>query len=141
MKSYCLDTNYILRFLLKDNSKQADTVEDLLIQASEKRVFCHVSLIVQMELIYVLHSFYQEEKKELIHILHNVYELLFVDFEKKALMIKALALYEKSSISIQDAYLITLSLEQKMEFASFDKKALRVFQEQGKSVNDFVITL
>jgi predicted nucleic-acid-binding protein len=131
MKRYCLDTNYILRFLLKDHSKQADTVEQLLIKASEKKLSCHVSLIVQMELIYVLHSFYQEEPQRIKQIMSSLYEFLFVEFEQKTLMKNALALYEERSISIQDAYLITLSLEQKMEFASFDKKALKVFREQN----------
>ena len=129
MKKYCLDTNYLLRFLLKDNLKQADVVEKLLVRASEGKLICYVSVIVQMELVYVLSSFYNENVDKIKEIMESLYEMVFIEYENIDLMQRAFGIYGSSSISVQDAFLIALSLEDKMEFASFDKKAVKVFEK------------
>lgn len=130
MKTFCLDTNFLLRFLINDIDQQAQEAEDLLDKASKGKIDCFVSIIVQMEIIYVLSSFYDQSKTEVYDKVSLLYNLNFIDFEYLNIMKKALEIYLKTSLSIQDAFLVSLSKENKMQFTSFDKKAVNFFNKQ-----------
>jgi len=130
MKTFCLDTNFLLRFLINDIDKQAQEAENLLNKASAGEINCFVSIVVQMEIIYVLSSFYDQNKTEVCDKVSLLYDLNFIDFEYLNTMKKALEIYLKTSLSIQDAFLVSLSKENKMQFTSFDKKAVNFFNKQ-----------
>jgi predicted nucleic-acid-binding protein len=129
MEVYCIDTNYILRFLLNDVESQANLVEQLFHSASEGEVKCFISVIVQMEIIYVLSSFYDQNKQNIYEKMQGLYSLSFLDFESAQLMKQSLGIYLNSNVSVQDAYLICLSKLRNMNLTTFDKKAYKVFKE------------
>jgi predicted nucleic-acid-binding protein len=57
-----LDTNFILRMVLRDNSEQFEVVENLLKLANQNTCKLFVSLVVVFEAEWVLRSFYKIEK-------------------------------------------------------------------------------
>ena len=129
MTKYCLDTNYILRFLLDDIKEQSLEVEKLLESALIKKSEIYISIIVQMELIYVLSSFYKESKLEIYKIMKKLYDMNFIGFEYKEIMLESIDKYLDHNISIQDSFLLTLSKKNTMELKTFDKKLLVVFKK------------
>ena len=54
-----IDTNYFLRFLLKDNEKQFIEVKKLFEKAILGEIDLYTSLIVIFEIYWVLSSFYK----------------------------------------------------------------------------------
>ena len=61
-----LDTNILVRFLVKDDEKQADAVFSLFKKAEWHREKLFVSLIVLLELIWVLDSLYKVPRDKLL---------------------------------------------------------------------------
>ncbi len=124
---YCLDTNYLLRYIVDDIPEQTDEVVNIFDLASEGKVECFVSITAQMEIFYVLSSFYEYDKKEVCVAMTNIYNMVFLDFEYVEIMEEVLDLYLQKNISIQDAFLIIFSKKNNMEFKTFDKKASKLF--------------
>lgn len=122
MKKYCVDTNYILKFLLNDIEEQALEVENLLKEVINKQAEVFVSVIVQMEIIYVLSSFYKVEKSEVYQIMKKLYDMSFIEFEYYDLMQNVMNRYMDYNISIQDSFLIKFSKDKEMDVKTFDKK-------------------
>lgn len=128
MPKYCLDTNYLLRYILNDIPSQADEVVQILELASEGKAVCLVSVVVQMEVFFTLSTFYDYNKNDIYKIMTNIYNMVFLDFEYAEIMRIALEIYLDKNLSIQDSFLIAFSKMEKMELKTFDKKALKVFQ-------------
>jgi|688.fasta_scaffold114848_3 predicted nucleic-acid-binding protein len=128
MPKYCLDTNYLLRYILNDIPSQADEVVQILELASEGKAVCFVSIVVQMEVFFTLSTFYDYNKNDIYKIMTNIYNMVFLDFEYAETMRIALEIYLDKSLSIQDSFLIAFSKTEKMELKTFDKKALKAFQ-------------
>lgn len=112
-----VDTNLILRFLLNDNPKQADLAK-FLFASSEKLV---IPDMVIAEIIWVLQSIYKFSKSDVIKKVQQFLGLnIFICNYK--LMRETLILYKENNISFVDAYLLALTVENKLEgIYSFDK--------------------
>lgn len=129
-----VDTNLILRFLLNDNRKQADSVK-LLFASSEKLL---IPDMVIAEIIWVLQSVYKFSKSDSTEKVQQFLSLnIFIcNYE---LLGETLIIYKENKISFVDAYLLTLSLEKNLEgIYSFDKgldkiKQIKRFDPSGFS--------
>jgi predicted nucleic acid-binding protein len=129
MITYCLDTNYLLRYIIEDVSEQVDEVVKLFEECAEGNARCFVSIVVQMECFYVLSTFYDFDKQKVCDIMSNIYDMSFIRFDQLSIMRRAMEIHLTSSLSIQDAYMVSLSLERGYGFKSFDKKAINVFDK------------
>ena len=100
-----LDTNIIIRFLTRDDPKQADRIEKLF---NDKKIpsFTLPDLVFA-EIIYVLLSVYKLSKEETAEKMS-----LLLEFEKircnKKILKTAIELFLDSPISFIDAYLLSL---------------------------------
>jgi predicted nucleic-acid-binding protein len=116
-----IDTNVILRYLLKDNIDFYDTVviffENLKI-GTEKAIILESVLT---ECVYVLIKFYKIPKDETIR---QLYELLcykgIVNKDKKELK-DALIFFSEKNIAIVDCILWAKAKNNNMELLTFDK--------------------
>lgn len=114
-----IDTNILLRFLLQDHdvlSRQANEIID------KHDVVCLNSVIY--EVIHVLQSVYQIERKI---IADNLLILLKDDIilgENKAVIIQALQVYQETSLDFIDCLLIAYRLIDNHDILSFDKKLI-----------------
>lgn len=130
MKSYFIDTNYFLRFLLKDNEEQFKKILFIFKLAIDKKINLYTSVIVFFELYWVLRSFYKNNKKNCVDLLSKIIKINFIDFENKEIIQEALTLFEKTNLDLEDCYNLSYSKKINIdELATFDKKLLKNFKK------------
>lgn len=117
-----VDTNYFLRFLLKDNTKQHNQAKELFNSGVQGKCKLFSSTIVYFEIYWVLHSFYGKNKKELCAILENILRLEFIDFEEREILFEAVDLFKDSNLSLEDCYNYSYSKHKKAtDIKTFDQ--------------------
>jgi predicted nucleic-acid-binding protein len=133
MKSFFLDTNYFLRFLIKDNQSQYLKAKKILHQANQGKTQVFSSIIVFFEINWVLNSFYQQKKKEIISVLDKILQLPAVKFENHNLLTKSLEIFRQSSLELEDCYNFVYSQKfKKLEFLTFDQKLKKFIRHRKK---------
>lgn len=130
MKTYFVDTNYLLRLLLKDQPKQFRVVYNLFQKGIEGRVELVTSTIVIFELYWVLKSFYKKEKGECVDKLEKILTMHFLQVEKRKLILNALALYRETALDLEDCYNIAFFFANQLdEFGTFDKEITKLLKK------------
>ena len=125
-----VDTNYFLRFLLRDNESQYKKTKQLFIEASNGEIELTTSVIVFFEVYWVLKSFYGKNKSELSEILDKLLALTFIHLEEREILKNSLQFYEAYSLSFEDCYnLIYIKERGVKDLRSFDNKLLKVFRK------------
>lgn len=113
-----LDTNFIVRFLLNDSPKQAETVEQIFKKSFEELILTDV---VFAEITYVLQSVYKLSKEETIDKLYQLMRIPAIIYNRE-LISKTLITYLNNNISFVDAYLAAYCEQNNLEgIYSFDK--------------------
>lgn len=113
-----LDTNVIMRFLLKDHPTQSPASKTLLENSAEDLILTDVGLA---EIIWLLTSFYKLPKQKVVG---KIYNLLKVNslIVNRPLIIRTLYFYGNFSLDFMDAYFTAYSEQEKLEgIYSFDK--------------------
>lgn len=130
MKTYFIDTNYFLRYLIKDNLKQYKVAYDLIDEALSGNVILISSVIVFFEMVWVMSSFYDFDKNTIIKQLRKLLSLGIIRFENHELLEKSLTLYSQTSIELGDCYNSVFAHSVGVipsHFATFDKKLMTAF--------------
>ena len=121
-----VDTNYFLRFLLKDNEPQYKLARKLFIKSAQRKVKLTTSLVVFFEVVWVLRSSYGKDRKSLAGTLFNMLKLDF-EIQEKYLIIESLNLFQKTNLSLEDCYNLVFAKNiNSSEFKTFDKKLDKV---------------
>jgi len=76
------DTNVIIRFLVRDDERQAKLVYRRLKQAESNRTQVFISLSVVLETIWVLESAYGRSRVEILHAISDMRQMPVFIFEK-----------------------------------------------------------
>ena len=122
MKKCFIDTNYFLRFLLKDDEKQFNIVYSLFQKGINGEIQLFTSVVVFFEIYWVLSSFYKKKKNKIIEFLKNILKLTFIDFENKTILEEAIIFFQKFNLDLEDCYnLAYAKLKKANEFITFDK--------------------
>lgn len=125
-----VDTNYFLRFLLKDVEKQYLEVKKLMIAAAQGEKELFTSTIVFFELYWVLSSYYGKNKSQLASTLRDFLDLEFIRLERRSTLREAIVIFESTPLSLEDAYNVVFAKERGgKEFKTFDKKLAKFFSE------------
>lgn len=123
MKQVFVDTNYFLRFIVKDNAKQFLVAKKLFNQAARGEVKLVTSIVVFFEIFWVLNSVYDQSKSNICDILKKILKMGFVDIADRELLSTSLELYEAKNIEFEDCYNLVYSVEKQADnFVTFDKK-------------------
>jgi predicted nucleic-acid-binding protein len=85
-----LDTNVLVRFLVKDDERQAKVVYDLFKRTESAKEMLYVPLLVVLETIWVLESVYSVSRSEIIETLNELLSMPLLKFESQP-AIKAFA--------------------------------------------------
>ena len=88
MKKIFVDTNFFLRFLLKDVQKQHLKTKKLLLEGAKGKVALFTSLVVVFELYWVLTSFYRKNRKKVIKTILEILKLEFIELEERETLLK-----------------------------------------------------
>ncbi len=123
-----VDTNYFLRFLLKDNIRQHQEAKDLFLKGAKGQIKLFTSLLVIFEIYWVLTSFYRKQKGEATRVLGKILDLDFIKIQDKELLKEALGVYQKTTLELEDCYNLFLAKKKgAQDFKTFDKKLKKYF--------------
>ncbi len=78
-----IDTNILIRFITKDDDKQAQLIYQLFKQAEEKNEKLFVPLLVILEVIWVLESNYESSNSEILATLSDLLLMPILLFESE----------------------------------------------------------
>lgn len=121
MKSYVLDANVALRFLLADNPTQSRAAKDLFIQAAKGNVELTLNAVTLTEIVWVLDSFYQFEHEKIGNFLCGLVLHEGVVCPEEDTCLSALKLFAKLSVDFADCYVAASAHAQNLPVLSYDK--------------------
>ncbi len=125
-----VDTNYFLRFILRDNENQYQIARELFESAILGKTKLFTSTVVFFEICWVLSTFYQKKKKEYLDILSDILKMNFIELDERELLIEVLAINKNHNLSLEDCYNIVFAKNnQAVSFATFDKKLLKLYEQ------------
>lgn len=126
-----VDTNYFLRFLLKDDPIQHEIAKNLFLQAARGKADLATTLVVLFEIYWVLTSYYKYDKQAISETLLKLLNLNF-SLEERETFIQALYLFRNSSLDLEDCYNLSFAKQRQVkEFKTFDEKLKKVFARES----------
>ena len=126
MTTYLVDTNVLLRFLLKSDQKSYLAAKKKFGQAKDKKIKIVIPSEVIPEIVYVLNSVYQIPRDEITNKLKHLLKISYLDCDYRKTWIKVLDIYQKIKVDCVDIFLVVKAREQQMKVLSFDHDVKRV---------------
>jgi predicted nucleic-acid-binding protein len=122
-----LDTNVIVRFLVRDDEKQAQAVYARFKQAESARETLFIPLLVVLETIWVLESAYDKSRKEILDSFDALKSMSILKFEKDQVLQNLLSEGRESNADLSDL-LIAMAAQSSgcSGGLTFDKKASKL---------------
>lgn len=120
-----LDTNFLLRYYLEDNTEQFIVCKDLISQIEEGKFNVYTSSIIFLEMSYVLKSVYKMPFLDIVDILNSVFTIRGITIIDKTNTKKALEFYKKYKIKFTDC-LIASQLPKNTVLISFDEELAKI---------------
>ena len=122
-----LDTNVIVRFLVRDDEQQAQAVYRRFKQAEAERAVLFVPLMVVLELIWVLESAYDKSRREIIAAIQDLRRMPVLGFENDDALQHVLLQAEKSKVDLSDLLIAQVAQSSGCEKGlTFDKAAAKL---------------
>ena len=122
-----LDTNVLIRFLVKDDPKQAGEVERFIHHYVGTEATLFIPLSVTLETEWVLRSVYKFQKHSVMELFVNLLETRELNFQDEASVESAIFLYRDNNVDFADClHVATAFTHDHLPLMSFDKKAIRV---------------
>nr|WP_320193288.1 type II toxin-antitoxin system VapC family toxin [uncultured Desulfobacter sp.] len=119
-----IDTNILVRFLVGDDSDQAQVVYNLFKKIELNKTELFVSLLVVLEFLWVLESVYQIERKSIIDSLADLILMPILKFENIEAIQKFIIAAKNSKYDLSDLLIVHASNSYGCEAVfTFDKKA------------------
>ncbi len=100
-----LDTNVLVRYLVKDDRKQGEMASRYIQMAANSGEKCFINCIVLCELVWVLDSAYGFAKEQIVEVLEKLFVTKQIDIERKDVARQALQDYKNGKGDIAD-YLV-----------------------------------
>jgi len=97
-----LDTNVLVRFLVKDDEPQAKKVYTLFKQAETDKNYFFVPLLVVLETIWVLDSVYEIPRKEILDAINEILLMPILKFEAQPTIQRFIFLARENKIDLSD---------------------------------------
>jgi len=97
-----LDTNVLIRFLVRDDEKQAQIVYARFKQAESAREELFIPLLVVLETIWVLESAYDRSRQEILDAFDELKSMPILEFEKVQVLHSLLSEGRKSNADLAD---------------------------------------
>jgi predicted nucleic-acid-binding protein len=121
-----LDTNALVRFLVRDDEKQALAVKNILLDAENKGDNFFIPLPVTLEMIWVLSSVYEYSREEIIRALENLLIASVFLVEEHERVASLCRIAKKNDFDPADILIGLTSRDNGCESTlTFDKKAAR----------------
>jgi predicted nucleic-acid-binding protein len=119
-----LDTNAVVRFLVKDDEKQAQAIHRILLEVERKGETVFVPAPVILETIWVLLSVYKHTRSDIVRALDYLLALPILEIEARDRVAVLCRIADKSDIDLADLFIGLTSRDWGCETTlTFDRKA------------------
>lgn len=116
-----VDTNVLLRFLLKDVLKQSEAARQKFQEAKQTKTQLFVPQIVIFEVVFALTRIYKFNKGGVVEAIKSLLAAEFLNIQDKEIFGSALSLFAKRNISLADCFIVAFSKIHKASLFTFDK--------------------
>jgi predicted nucleic-acid-binding protein len=121
-----IDTNILLRLLIRDEEAQHRACVNLLQQARKAGIALHVLPVALLEVVWVLERVYRYPRPRIREIMEAILNTPELKVEKEDVFRKALAAYESQSIKFADALMAHWGIDLGLATVyTFDEKDFR----------------
>ncbi|MEW5815668.1 MAG: PIN domain-containing protein [Spirochaetota bacterium] len=121
-----VDTNVLLRLLIKDNDIKRKACERLLEKAKRKEIYLYILPIVVMEIVWVLEKYYKLGRKTVRELTEAVMNTPELHIEMEDVFRKALKVYEEKNVKFADAVIGYWGLEKGFSIVyTYDERDFR----------------
>jgi len=121
MKEYYVDSNFFLRFILKDNLNQWKVANDYFKEAKLEKVKLVFLTETIIEIEYVLRKVYKLSRKIILKYLLTLLSINNFEITDKELLKDALLYYVEKNIDFVDIIIFLKARSQNAEVLTFDK--------------------
>jgi predicted nucleic-acid-binding protein len=119
-----LDTNAVVRFLVKDDEKQAHAIHRILLDVEKKGETLFVPAPVILETIWVLSSVYKRVRGDIVRALEHLLALPILEVEARDRIAVLCRIADKSDVDLADLFIGLTSRDYGCETTlTFDRKA------------------
>jgi predicted nucleic acid-binding protein len=127
VKSYALDANVILRFILRDHEELSTKARDILQAAREGRIVVHCDPVIVGEVVYVLSSHYGVSRAQITETLERVLKPESTVMPDKRRYLRALRIFAETNAHFGDACACAAALEDcEGRLFSFDRELSKI---------------
>jgi len=122
-----LDTNVIVRFLLKDDERQAKIIYRHFKQVEADKEVLFVPLLVVLETIWVLDSVYEISRQEILESLNDLLLMPILHFEAQSAIQGFISSARETRVDLSDLLIAHSSKFSGCECVlTFDKRATKI---------------
>ena len=125
-----IDTNYILRYILRDHEEQYNKIEPIFNEIEINSIKATILESVLAECVYVLSTFYKVSKAEICKTLTELLNYKGINNKDKDDLIFALELFEKNGIAFVDCILVSKAKSGGKKIGTFDAKLLKLAKKR-----------
>ncbi len=126
MQKAFIDTNILLRLIIKDNEKMKKDCEELLNRAKRKEVILYLLPVAIMEIVWVLEKFYRLKKKMIQEIVESILNTPEIKCEMEDIFRNAIKIYADKNIKFADAVMGCWGLSKRLSTVyTYDVKDFR----------------
>ncbi len=122
MKTLLLDTNILLRFILKDNDAAFNKAKTYLQQAKKGQLKAKIVSAVIPEIVYVLAGYYQVSRQKIASIMTELITTPYLDIEQRTQWEQVFSHYPQNKLDLVDLYLVISAQETGAQLATFDQE-------------------
>ena len=123
MKTYFLDSNIFLRFLIGDNQKMLGECLSLIEDIKGGKINAYTSNVVLSEVVWTLRSFYKFPRSRVINAIKGIVGTPGLKICDGYMILAALEIYENSSVKFIDSLIASIHevYNRKWIVVSYDK--------------------
>lgn len=129
-----LDTNVLVRFLVRDDERQAKTIYRIFKQAESDKEVLFVPLLVVLETVWVLESVYKIPRQEIIDSINELILMPILEFETQSAILNFVSSARETKMDLSDLLIAHSTKFSGCECVlTFDKRAsnFRLFELLG----------
>ena len=126
-----LDTNVLVRFLVRDDKRQAETIYRIFKKAESDREVFFVPLLVVLETVWVLESVYKIPRQEMIDSINELILMPILKFETQSAILNFVSSARETKMDLSDLLIAHSAKFSGCECVlTFDKRAsnFRLFE-------------
>ena len=125
-----VDTNIVLRFLLRDDENLFTQAKELFSRGERGEIKIYLDDLVVAETVWTLSSFYKQTKADIFSRLYTLISQKWVNSSRKRIVLESLKLFNTSNLSYIDCWLLAVCRHKKLELKSFDNRLLKIHKKR-----------